>query len=207
MAIHIGERFLCNPKEHRALGGRQLFHFRKGLQVNVDAGLRSEIFHERMQGGNQSEIVEHRRAQFAREFMHDVHGFFYQQLCASEMAVKNFGVAPCVLLQGGKAKIDAGQSLGDDIMQFATDALAFFFLRLQNLTGKIPQLFLHEARLLQHLALVLLAFSQGFLNHFPSGNLLSQLLVRGFGGVRAALRFLCPFENGDVRDHHPAPFS
>ena len=44
MAGHIGERFLCNPKEHRALGGRQLFHFRKGLQVNVDAGLRSESF-------------------------------------------------------------------------------------------------------------------------------------------------------------------
>ena len=31
-------------------------------------------------------------------------------------AVKDLGVAPRLLLQGGKAKIDARQSLGDDIM-------------------------------------------------------------------------------------------
>ena len=82
-----------------------------------------------------------------------------------------------LLFQGRQPDVDARQGLGDDIMQFAADALALFLLRRENLAGQLPQLFLHEARLIQQLALMLLAFSQGFLNHFPSGNLLSQLLV------------------------------
>ena len=94
---------------------------------------------------DRSEIIQHRRAQFTRELMHDVDRFFHQLLRAGDVAVKTLGVAPPILLQSGEADVDARQSLGDDIVQLATDALALFFLRVQNLTGEIPQLFLHLA--------------------------------------------------------------
>ena len=50
-----------------------------------------------------------------------------------------------LLFQSRQPDIDAGQSLGDDIMQFAADLFALFLLRRQKLAGQQPQLFLHAA--------------------------------------------------------------
>ncbi len=80
------------------------------------------------------------------------------------------GLTRASLGQGRQMDIDAHQGLGDFIMQLAADALSFFLLRLQNLMGQMPQLFLHVARLLQQLALVLLAFLEGFLHRLPPDN-------------------------------------
>ena len=74
------------------------------------------------------------------------------------------GVERGLLFQGRQPDIDARQSLGDDIMQFAADPLALLLLRRENLAGQQPQLFLHVPRLLQQLAVVLLAFSEGLLH-------------------------------------------
>jgi hypothetical protein len=41
--------------------------------------------------------------------------------------------------------IDAGQGLGDFIMQLAADPFAFFLLRQQQLPGQQPQLFLQNS--------------------------------------------------------------
>jgi hypothetical protein len=97
----IRQCLLCNSKKHGALDSLQFFHPSKGGQLRANAGLRGKAFHEGAEGGNQSEIIQHRRPQFARELMHDVHRFFHQPLC-----------------------------LGDDTMQFAADAPPLFFLRL-----------------------------------------------------------------------------
>ena len=86
-----------------------------------------------MQGGNQSKIIQHRRAQFAGKLMHDVDRVFHQLLRAFDVAVKVLGVEPGSFFQGGQADIDARQSLGDDIVQLAADAFALFLLSLQNL--------------------------------------------------------------------------
>ena len=91
-----------------------------------------------------------------------------------------------LLFQGRQPDIDARQSLGDDIMQFAADLLALFLLRRQNLAGQQPQLFLHLPRLLQQLAVVLLAFPEGFLRQPAPGDFLFQLPV-GKGQVHGAL--------------------
>lgn len=91
-----------------------------------------------------------------------------------------------LLFQGCQPDIDARQSLGDDIMQFAADPLALFLLRQQKLAGQQPHLFLHMPRLLQQVAVVLLAFPEGFLCRLALGNFLFQLLVGG-GQVHALL--------------------
>ena len=117
--------------------------------MSSDPSSRRKAFHERMQGGHESEIIQHRRTQFAGELMHDVHRFFHQLLREGDVTRKALGVDPSLLFQGGQADVDARQSLGDDIMQLAAEALSLLFLGLQNLTGQMPQLFLHDTRLVQ----------------------------------------------------------
>ena len=94
----------------------------------MDARPLGKDFHKGMQGGNQSQIIQHRRAQFARELMHDVHRFFHQPLRARDVAVKTLGVDRRLLGQGRQPDVDARQGLGDDIMEFAADFPAFLLL-------------------------------------------------------------------------------
>ena len=80
-----------------------------------------------MQGGNQPEIVEHRRAQFAGELMHDVHRLFHGSAVGVRAMLRS---RPLVLMaasffKAGEPDIDTGQGLGDDVVQFAADLLAF----------------------------------------------------------------------------------
>ena len=159
MAGHIGERFLGDAIEHRSFVTVHLLNRREGRQADMDARLFPEAFHERVEGGNQSQIVQHRRAQFPGKPMHDVHRLLHQPLRAGDVSLEVFGVVRGRLFQGRQPDIDARQGLGDDIMQFAADLLALFLLRRQKLAGQLPQLFLHELRLLQQLAGVLLTFA------------------------------------------------
>ena len=71
-------------------------------------------------------------------------------------------------------------------MQLAADLLSFFLLRRQNLVGQMPQLFLHATRLLQQLAVVLLAFLERFFHGLAPGDFLLQLPVGG-GQLNGAL--------------------
>ena len=52
-----------------------------------------------------------------------------------------------LLFQGSQTDVDAGQSLGDDIVQFAADFLSLLLLGRQNLAGQPPQLLLQALRL------------------------------------------------------------
>ena len=67
----VGEAFLCDAVEYGSLGRVELLHSRKGRQMRADAGARGEVFHERLQGGNQPEVVQHCGAQFAGEAVDD----------------------------------------------------------------------------------------------------------------------------------------
>ena len=97
MTGHIGERFLGDAKSTVRLAVSNCSTAAK--RPSNECGRRSarELFHEGMQGGNQSEIIQHRRAQFAGELMHDVHRFFHQPLRAGDVAVEILGVAPGLL--------------------------------------------------------------------------------------------------------------
>ena len=139
-----------------------------------------------MQGGNQPQVVQHRRAQFAGEPMHDVHRLLHQPLRAGDFCSRPLVLTRGLRFQGRQPDIDARQGLGDVIMQFAADPLALFLLRRQKLAGQQPQLFLHVPRLLQQLAVVLLAFPEGFLHRLALDDFLLQLPVGG-GQIRAAL--------------------
>ncbi len=87
MTGHIVERFLGDAIEHRAPRRVQLFHCRKSCQMDMNAGPRAEALHEGMQGGNKSEIIQDRRAQFAGEPVYDVHRLLHQPLRAGDFAV------------------------------------------------------------------------------------------------------------------------
>ena len=102
-----------------------------------------------MQGGNQAQIVQHRRAQFAGELMHDVHRFFHQLLRAGDVAVESLGIGRRLLFQSRQPDVDARQCLGDDIMQFAADFPSLLFLGQKNLAGQLTQLLLQVGRLRQ----------------------------------------------------------
>ena len=81
-----------------------------------------------------------------------------------------FGVDGCLFFQSRQPDIDAGQRLGDDIMQFAADLLALFLLRRQKLAGQQPQLFLHNVATAPTTdAIVSLALLEGFLRRTCAG--------------------------------------
>ena len=136
---------------------------------------RGKVLQKRMQGGNQPQVVQHRRAQFAGELMHDVHRFFHQPLRAGDVAVQALGVERGLLFQGRQPDIDARQGLGDYIMQFAADLFSLLLLRRENLAGQLPQLLLHAVRLFQQLAVVLLAFLERLLHRLALDDFLLQL--------------------------------
>ncbi len=73
MAGHIGERFLGDAIEHGSFVTVHLLNRSKGRQADPDTRLLHEAFQKRMEGGNQPQIVQHRRAQFTSEPMHEVH--------------------------------------------------------------------------------------------------------------------------------------
>ena len=165
------------------------------------------FFYEAMQRRDQPEIVQHRRGQLAGELMHDVHQLFHPSLRAGDVAVEIPGVQHGSLLQRSQPDVDAGQRLGDDIVQLTADFPAFLFPRGQNLTGQFPQLFLQEMRLLQEPPLVLLAFPEGAFHLLPTDDFLFQLLVRSGQHFKAALRFLGTLPLGDVVEEAPHAMS
>jgi len=91
-------------------------------------------------------------------------------------------------------------------VQLSADPLSFFLLRLQDLMGQMPQLLLHEARLLQQPALVLLSSLEGFFHRLPPDDFPFQLR---FATARAPGGFALPrlLEGGDVRRPPPGTIS
>ena len=118
--------------------------------------------------------------------MHDVHRLLDHPLRAGDLFLEAFDVDCGLHFQCRQLDIDARQGLGNLIMQLAADHLAFFLLGRQKLAGQQPQLFLHVPRLLQQLAVVMLALSEGLLHRFALENLPLQLPVRG-DQIHAAL--------------------
>ncbi len=102
-----------------------------------------------MKGGNQAEIVEHCRAQFAGEPMQRVHRFFHEPSCPRDSLLEGPGLNPRLPGQGQEIEINTNQGLGHLIMELAADALSLLLLRPQHQVGQMPQLFLHLPRLLQ----------------------------------------------------------
>ena len=151
-----------------------------------------------MQRGDQAEVVQHRRAQFAGEAVHDVHGMLHQLLRAGDVAVQTVGVDGSLLGQRRQPDVDAGEGLGDDIVQLAADLAAFLLLGGENLAGQLPQLFLHEIRLLQQLRVMTLALLERRLHRLALGDLQAQLLVGGGQHLDAALRLRRQLALGDV---------
>jgi len=91
-------------------------------------------------------------------------------------------------------------------MQLAADALSFLLLRVQNLMGQMPQLFLHMMRLLQQPALVLLAFLEGFLHRPPPGQFPGSNPRWCQPGPPGGVGLLSLLAEGNVSERDPAPF-
>ena len=68
------------------------------------------------EGGNQSQIIQHRRAQFARELMDDVHGLLDQLLRAGNTALETLGIKPGFLFQCGQRLLRVVRQLGLDLL-------------------------------------------------------------------------------------------
>jgi hypothetical protein len=113
--------------------------------------VRLEKFSQTNAARESAQIVQHRRAQFAGELVHDVHGFFHQPLRAGDVAVEALGVDRGLLGQGRQPDVDAGQGLGDDIVEFAADFPALLLLRRRIWRDNCRNCFLQAIRLFQQL--------------------------------------------------------
>ena len=107
MAAHIGERLLGDAKEHRSFCHVQPLHCRKGRQIGADARPFGKALHKRMQGGNQSQIIQQRRAQFAGELMHFFNRFLHHLLRARDFLLEALGAARGLPRQSRQLDVDA----------------------------------------------------------------------------------------------------
>ena len=162
MAGDIGQRFLGDAIEHRALGAVQLLHRRKGRQAARGCPSRFvKLFMNECRAGisPRSSSTVGRSSRANRCTMST--DFSTSRCVRAMFLLEALGVDRGLRFQGRQPDIDARQGLGDDIMQFAADLLALFLLRRQKLAGQMPQLFLQVPRLLQQLGCSAARFSGG----------------------------------------------
>jgi hypothetical protein len=103
--------------------------------------------------------------------MHDIERFLHHAVQAGNFALQGFGVAGGLMGEGRHGDVDADEGLGDDVMQFAADALAFLLLGVQNLMGQLAEPLLLQLRMLEQLALELLTPVEGALHRLTAGDL------------------------------------
>ncbi len=128
------------------------------MRLRAEAGALGDALQVDVQGGDQAKVVEHRRPQLARELVDDVHLDFTTSRCVRVMLRSRSLVFDLSgLLQGREAEVDAGQGLGDHIMQFTADVLPFILLGQDDLAGQLAQLHLLTAGLLEQQDVALLA--------------------------------------------------
>ena len=140
MAGDVRERLLRDAVQHRAPGIVQGFDPGEGGEANAQALAPAQIADEGGQCRDQPEVVEQRRAQLARVAMHNLDRPFDQALGLGDSVPQAPVVDRGALLQGRQPDIDAGQDLGDLVMQLAADFLSFLLLRRQNLMCEAARL-------------------------------------------------------------------
>jgi hypothetical protein len=62
MFFDIGQRRLGDAIKHGSLGAVQLFHLRKGREVNANFRPFGKFFDEGLESGNQPQVIQHGRA-------------------------------------------------------------------------------------------------------------------------------------------------
>ena len=143
MAGDIGKRLLGDPVEHGARRTVGFLDTGEHLEADANAGILHEALHERLEGRDQAQVIEHGRAQLACEAVHDVHGFFHQPLGAGDLFVQCCDAACGLCFEGGEPHVDTRKRLGDYIMQLAADLAALLLLHGQQLARQMEQLLLH----------------------------------------------------------------
>ena len=192
MAGDIGERLLGHAVEDGAPRVVHLLHSGKGREAHADAGSLHEPLHVGLEGGNEPEVVQHGRAEVAGEAVDDLDGFGHQLLRVGDFIVKIAGVGRGLDAQGGEPEIDAGEGLGDDVVQFPADLFALLFLGGEETAGQVPQFLLHVAGFFPQLKGGLFAGAEGFLHGLAADDFVVEFLVGCGQFDRAA---------GQGRDH------
>ncbi len=134
------------------------------------------------------ELAFHTLPEFAGDPPHGSGRFYHQPLRAGDFILESLGVAPGFLFQREQPDIDAQQSLGDFILKFMADFLAFILLRRQHLVRQLPQTFLQLQGLLQQPGVVFSAFLEGGFHALAPDDAPLQLTVGGGQFQRAPVQ-------------------
>src|ERR1041384_4619638 len=73
MAGHVGQAFLRDAEHHGLLLAVQILGAGGGVEAHSHAVALGKLLHAGTQRGQEAEVVQNGRAQFAREVVHDVH--------------------------------------------------------------------------------------------------------------------------------------
>ena len=146
MTDDVGQGFLSDPEKHGALGVAKGFDTSEGCQVNFDFTPFRHAPAVGMKGGNESEVVQHRRTQFPGKAMNSVYRIFHQLLGVRYFRPESVQADRGDFTQGGELHINAYESLNDFVVQFTADFLPLLLLGGDNLPCQQAELFLHEMR-------------------------------------------------------------
>src|SRR6478736_119339 len=158
-----------------------------GVEAHGEAGALAEALHVVAQRRQQTQVIEHRRPELARELVDVAHRLLDQVLGFAEAAR---GVRRDRLEGGaedGEIHVDGGQRLADLVVQVAADALAFVFLDLEHAVRHAAQVLLHLVGLVEEIAVVLLTADHGGLADLAARDVAAggddEVLRRQRGGV------------------------
>ena len=128
----VVERFLDDPEAGVLdVTGQAVVEFRRA-EIDLEVRRLAQSIDVPAQGGDQPEIVEHRRPQADRDVAHHVDDV----LDRADAAGDRFSRRTLRLLNGVEAKPRRGQGLTDIVVEFVGDAPRFFVLDLgQTLRG------------------------------------------------------------------------
>jgi len=102
----------------------------------------------------------------------------------ADVSLQELVVRGAVSLQHRQVRVQRGEGLAHFIMELAADAFTLGFLHVQDLVGKIAQVFLHQGRFVKEQAVVVLAFPQGLFRPLASGDFPCQFAIGpGQGGI------------------------
>ena len=125
-----------NPVKADIHGIGKLFQFAPPV-LNRQLGAARKIPAESFQREVEADGVQRRGAQPLRQEAHPLLGRFRERNGLPEIAAQRRGIERQISLQQFQAELECGQRLAGFIMQLARQALALFFLRIDNLLGQL----------------------------------------------------------------------
>jgi len=139
--VHVGETLLENAKENEFAVAGWAVHLFGHIAVDLDSATLGETFDEPACGGSDAGLVKQRRVEKVRGGANLLQGSVGQCVEVVDEEEK-IGAHGAGLTDEGYGHFHGGEGLSGGVVEFASDAAAFFILQGHEANGELAELIL-----------------------------------------------------------------